>query len=207
MFQLHLQAQVINPKKGIVKSKAWVSKSFLKNFLGCLAPQLDPTNTYETVDTGATTRTNDENGNAIYCPQGYGGGYIYGMSDNQEYKGDELGIVIGIGSAANSAITYTLHNQIDHGIGSGEMEYFGGCFDDNPTVDGNDSYFDIERIFRNSSGGTISVSEYGIIVYRDNQSSYPYPTLIVRDVFSGIDIVDVDDGEYFKVTYRFYVTV
>lgn len=204
MFQLHLEAQTIHPEKGITRSKAWVSKSFLKNFLGCLAPQFDQDNNCSVVDTDGNSRSEGYEKNVLYCPMGYGGGFVYGYSETTEYKGDTVGILIGTGSAANTALTYTLHTQIDHGTGSSEMEYFGGCMNDTTTVDGADSYFDIERIFRNSSGGTISVSEYGIVVLRGSTS---YRILIVRDVFSGGDIVDVDDGEYFKVTYRLLVTV
>lgn len=206
MFRLLLQVQTIHPEKGITQSRAWYSKSFVKNVLGCLAPQMDQENTYTTVDTGANSRTNSVQVNSLYCPIGCGDAYQYGYYMNEKYKGDELGIQIGTGNAANTAITYTLHQRVNHGKASGEMEYFGGTVGV-VIVDGANTYFDIERIFRNSSGGSIAVSEYSIVVIRDNQYGYSYPTLIVRDVFSGGDIVTVADTEIFKVTYTPIVTV
>ena len=205
MFQLHLQAQLFDKRGKLKLSKAWVSKSFLKNVLGCLAPEIDTGNSYDTVDIDANTRSNTEEPNVLYCPQTAGGQYVYGYDDTNRNFSDKVGILVGTGDAANTALTYTLHQQIDHGKSAGQFEYFGGSFGE-VTVDGSDTYFDIERIFRNSSGGPIVVSEYGVSVLRE--SSTCYPTLIVRDVFTDPgDKVTVADGEIFKATYRMYVTV
>jgi len=208
MFQLHLEAQVINPEKGIVKSKAWISKSYVKNILGSLAAQFDTANSYDVVDTGANTRSLNETSGVLYCPMCYGGGFVYGYGGGEEYKGDEIGIQVGNGNAANTALTYTLHQQIVHGSGSGQLEHFGGCLDDVVTVSGSDIYYDIERIFRNSSGGTITVKEYAIVILRNRYINNHYPVLIVRDVFTDPgDWVDVANVEFLKVTYRPIVTV
>lgn len=207
MFQIHLQAQVFDKKGRLRQSKAWVSKSFLKNILGCLAPEIDTDNNYDTVDINANSRGNNSKANVIYCPLAAGGQYVYGHGDSLENTAETLGILVGTGDAANTALTYTLHQLIAHGKSAGQFEYFGGAFGE-VTISGADTYFDIERIFRNSSGGSIVVSEYGISVFRENSYGYCYPTLIVRDVFTDPgDQITVADTEIFKATYRMYVTV
>jgi hypothetical protein len=209
MLKLLLEAQVINPKKGVVRSKAWVSKSFVKNFLHLLYNNMITGTAVTATDIDGTPRT--ATGGAaltmLRCPQAYGGQRVYAYNMTTEYFGEDLGVLVGDGSAANTALTYTLHQQIAHGTASGKLEYAGGFFGQ-PVVSGSDTYFDIERIFRNSSGGDVVVKEYGIAVLWQSSTYSDYPILIVRDVFTDPgDWVTVANGEYFKVTYRLLVTV
>lgn len=210
MFQLQLQVQTIHPEKGVTSSRAWTSKSFVKNFLHLLFGNLITNTTVDPIDTGGTPRNNAssyQTSNLLKCPQVFGGSRVYTYDDYRENFGEDVGIQVGDGVAANTALTYTLHQKIDHGVGTGELEYSGGFFGE-PTIDGADTYFDIERIFRNASGGSIVIKEYSIVVLWGDMSGNSYPILIVRDVFTEeIDWVTVANSEYLKITYRLLVTV
>jgi hypothetical protein len=208
MLKLLLEAQVISPKKGVVRSKAWVSKSFVKNFLHLLYNNMITGTAVTATDVDGTQRSSTgESLTVLRCPQAYGGSRVYAYHQTLEYFGEDVGIQVGDGSAANTALTYTLHQQIEHGTASGKLEYTGGFFGQ-PVVSGSDTYFDIERIFRNSSGGDVVVKEYAIVVLWQTSSYSNYPILIVRDVFTeSEDWVTVADGEYLKITYRLLVTV
>jgi len=159
--------------------------------------------TFSMLDIDGNARNFSASISLMSIPQAGGDQQVFAYSDNIKGKtGDEVGILIGDGVGAVTAQSYYLGAEFSHGTGSGEIEYFGGLVND-VVVSGSDTYFDIERIFRNSSGGTIVVKEYGITVIAGG-----YATLIARDVYSDVgDWVTVTDGEYLKVTYRVKVTV
>lgn len=208
MFQLHLEVQTIHPEKGITSSKAWVSKSFVKTFLQILYRNMSKLSVV-TIDLSGTNRNPWPYipTSILNLPQQSGDGRVYAYRQDDEYFGDEVGILIGTGVAANTALTYTMHTQIEHGITAGKMEYMGGVIND-VVVAGADSYFDIERIFRNRSGGSIVVKEYGISVLNGHGNYGIWPHLIARDYFTDSgDWVTVANTEYLKVTYRLLVMV
>jgi len=208
MFQLHLEVQTIHPEKGVTSSRAWVSKSFVKNFLHLLYRNMGSISSHNAIDIEGNTRNNSvyDPTNIFSLPMVQGNGRVYAYHMVQEYFGDDVGILVGDGSAENTALTYTLHERLYHDPDN-DLEYMGGAIGE-VTVDGSDSYFDIERIFRNVSGGEVIVKEYGIVVLNGTYNGGTYPYLIIRDVFTEeVDWVTVQDGEYLKVTYRLLVTV
>lgn len=201
MLTLYLEKQKINKNGVVLESKVDISHSFIKNFLVCLYRQMSGTS-FSLLDMNGDARDHGYSMNMMPAPQAGGGQGVYVRSDAITKYGDESGIIIGTGTGAVTAQDYYLAARIDHGTGAGEMEYFGGIVN-NVVIDGNDSYFDIERLFRNNSGGSIIIKEYGFSVL-----AYTYPTLIIRDAYlEAGDWVTVADGEYLKVTYRIKVTV
>lgn len=201
MLTLYLEKQRISEDGVVLESKANISHSFVKNFLVCLYRQMAGT-TFSLLDMNGVPRDHGVSMNMMPAPQADGGQGIYVRGDSVQKYGDEVGIIIGTGVGAVSAQDYYLGARIDHGVGAGEMEYFGGKLND-VVIDGNDSYLDIERIFRNSSGNSITIKEYGFSVL-----ALTYPTLVIRDSYADPgDHITVADGEYLKVTYRIKVTV
>ena len=61
--------------------------------------------------------------------------------------------------------------------------------------------FDIERIFRNISGGDITINEIGVYVIADY---YAYNYCIIRDKLA--QGVMVSNGEFLKVKYTIKIT-
>lgn len=201
MLTLYIEKQRFSADGKILESKADISHSFVKNFLGCLYRNMSGL-LFSMLDQDGSTRNYDEHINILAAPQVGGGSRVYAYDDTVSKYGDEVGILIGTGSAGVSAQDYYLSAKIDHGVSAGEMEYFGGRIND-PVIDGSDTYFDIERIFRNSSGGSIVIKEYGLAIIAEY-----YSHLIIRDAYAGAgDWITVADGEYLKVTYRIKVTV
>jgi len=201
MLTLYIEKQRFSKDGNILESKADISHSFIKNFLGCLYRQMSSLS-FSMLDIDGNARNYSGHVNMMPAPQADGGQRVYGNEEARTKYGDEVGILIGTGTSAVSAQDYYLAAKINHGTGAGEMEYFGGRLND-VVIDGDDTYFDIERIFRNGSGDSIVVKEYGFSVI-----AYRYPTLVIRDSYSGAgDWITVADGEYLKVTYRIKVTV
>lgn len=207
MLTLYIAKQRFDKDGKILESKVDISRSFVKNFLGCLYRNMAQLN-YSMPDIHGDSRNTGYQYNMMPAIQADGGQRVWGYSDSDstiEKFGDEVGILIGTGTSSVDAQDYSLSAKIDHGLGAGEMEYFGGRVND-VVIEGSggsDSWFDIERIFRNGSGNPIVIKEYGFSVI-----AWLYATLIIRDSYSDPgDWVTVQDGEYFKVTYRIKVTV
>ena len=122
---------------------------------------------------------------------------------------DDCGIVIGTGSTAVAVADDNLATPIVHGAGSGQMIHY-GCWALNYTTGASSSSFDIERIFRNDSGGSIVVAEIGVYIRAGfdttggTSESEVVGFCILRDVLGAT--VTVLNGEYLKVKYTITVS-
>ena len=114
--------------------------------------------------------------------------------------GENLGPVVGSGTAAVSIDDYQLATQITHGTGIGQLS-FGAVTFNAPQTSGQSRYFEIVRQFTNSSGGTVTLNEIGLHM-NNEPSSYYY--LCLRDVLSSS--IEVADGKVLTVTYRILTT-
>jgi hypothetical protein len=120
------------------------------------------------------------------------------------------GIVIGTGTTAVDATDTSLETPIADGIASGEMEHF-TCGVGNFATVSTTASFDIERLFRNSSGDAIVINEVGIYSVVTNtatgfETGNPYlrHVCMLRDVLSSG--FSVPDGEYLRVVYTISFT-
>ncbi len=201
MLSLLLQTQILDKDKNIIKQKAFIAQSFVSNFLACLMRNMKQ-NSVTMIDTSTTERTVSVTDNFLSTI--IAGGTTE-LSANQQSTGDSadnIGLLVGTSVSATTWNQSSMVSKIAHGTGSGELEYFGGFIGD-VVLSGADAYFDIERIFRNNSGGSIDVKEFGLVGLI---STYGY--LYVRDAFTDSgDWATVADGEYLKVTYRLKITV
>ena len=120
---------------------------------------------------------------------------------------DECGIVVGTSATAVAVADDNLVAIIANGSSAGQFVYY-GCYGLNYATGASSASFDIERIFRNSSGGNITVAEIGIYATATNQSSpidsQVYGFCILRDVLGAT--VTVNNGEYLKVKYTITVS-
>lgn len=123
-----------------------------------------------------------------------------------EIMADECGIVIGTSSTAVAVGDDNLVTPIAHGASAGQMTHY-GCYGLNYTTGASSASFDVERIFRNDSGGSITVAEIGIYAATTMDSTYAASQsfCLLRDVIS--PTVAVGDGEYLKVKYTITVSV
>lgn len=114
---------------------------------------------------------------------------------------EDRGVAVGTGNTAPNISDYDLETIIDHGTGSGELQY-GAMTYGLPATDATLSHFTLTRDFANDSGGSITVNEAGVY-YR--VIAYQYGTdhvhvLGIRDIISGG--ISVPDGQTLTVNYR-----
>jgi hypothetical protein len=177
------------------------SKSFLKGFVWCLNSAF--------TSAKATSAIQDTQGNIDTPISGYqwsfhpGGDSQYLFSSSSYLKTDEVGIVVGTGNTPITVDDYKLASQIYHGSTSGKFEYL-SCAITNLVVSGAAYSFDLQRIFLNSSGGSIDIAEIGIYsrIYLSPSGNSNF--MIIRDIVSAAETVT--DGVYIKATYTFQIT-
>ncbi|MGC9113289.1 hypothetical protein [Acidilobus sp.] len=123
------------------------------------------------------------------------------------------GIVVGSGSNTVSPTLVSLAAPITNGTGAGQLQYQAMSFSSGVTVSGNTTSFTLSRSFVNSSGGTVTVSEIGIIAYvsgfamtnvSTNSSVSSDYFLLAYDVPSSA--ITVQNGQTLQITYTFSVT-
>ena len=114
------------------------------------------------------------------------------------------GIIVGTGTTAVAPTDYQLATRIADGITSGALEYF-PCGGTTPTNSGTSGSFTLERLFRNSSGGSITINEVGIYCIRTNVGTLDTRNFcIIRDIVSpGFAVAN---GEYMRVIYTITLT-
>ena len=104
--------------------------------------------------------------------------------------GHVRGIVVGSGSTASDFDDTKLETVIDHGTGSGELEYG----DQTETTNEADGVYDVDvsRTFTNNSGGNVTVNEIGIYGSTNaTESTTTNMHMLLREVLdSGITIPD-----------------
>jgi len=160
-------------------------RSFVKAFLQIFS-YITSDVTINIIDTGGTSRSvSTTNSGAFFI---YSGGL----------DSWSAGIVVGTSNQPVAITDYAMIALIPNGIGTGKLEYY-GSYSCNNTVSGSVASFDIEGIFKNSSGGDIIISEVG--VYSKGYYSYQY--CLIRDVPTPVTI---SDGEWLKVKYTIQVT-
>jgi len=117
------------------------------------------------------------------------------------------GIVVGTGTTAVAPTDYQLATQVVDGTSSGQLEIF-PCGGTNFTTSGLTASFDLERLFRNSSGGSITINEVGVYSAHDAYDGFSLGLLAhfctIRDIVSpGFAVAN---GEYMRIVYTLSVT-
>jgi len=116
-------------------------------------------------------------------------GHGIDSGDNCNIMGEvgesDQGIVVGTGTNSVAKDDYCLQTQINHGTGSGELQYDAQIVNAYITPNLSSGYLEINisRSFTNSSGASITINEVGIITKKYNHF------LIARDIISGGHVV------------------
>jgi len=113
------------------------------------------------------------------------------------------GIVCGTSSAAVDAGDYYLTAVITDGTGSGQLSYGNNTTSTGSVATGSSiTSFDVTRPIANSSGGTITVEEIGLVM-SISITAVVRGFMYLRDLTGG---VDVGDGQTLTVTYTITTT-
>lgn len=175
--------------------------SWTRNMANILASQFCALNATSAASWGDTHLSLKNQAGTVHGNTGYSIG-AGGSTPMYAVLGDDTqGIAIGTGAGASSFEDYAL-TKIAHGSAGGEMWYF--AFEEViQTWNSGPRTWDIEmaRIFRNYSGGSITVNEIGLI----GRYLYGYSStddyLVARDkLTSGIAVAD---DEVFAARYAF----
>ncbi len=200
-FKAYLTIIVRNEKGDIVKVHKQWSHSPTSNFIGLLLPTNWYSNTnssWSITTVGGGSAGFNSNSNPIAYPAS--------SSNCPAYL---TMIQVGSGSQSNPYSAYSLAAPIANGSGSGQLLYGAPSVSQTPTVSGSSVYFIISQTFNNNSGGTVTITEAGIVVYLNtvNKSSVRCSlignTLVWYDVLSSP--ISVPNGGSITIYYTFTV--
>jgi len=192
-IEMFLHAHSYDARGRLTQGLIQRSDSFLPNFMGMLYSQLNaPYGGSGTRGSGPTT----SGANQIFIDD-------YGAYASDEWlttnggSGDaSYGIQVGTGTAANSTSTYALASQIANGTGSGQLSYGSNSY----SWSAGTTSTIVIRSFINNSGGSITVSEVGLV-----WESNGYDFIMIRDVLSSS--VTIANGVSFVAQYNISITV
>ena len=108
---------------------------------------------------------------------------------------------VGTGVTAVSINDYKIETIINHGIGSGQLQYSAVTFGA-PTTTAAGTTFIVTRVFTNGSGNSITINEISIVV---TAGASDYLHLIVHDNL--VSPVTLANGETVTLNYTFQTTI
>jgi hypothetical protein len=192
---------IVRDKDGkIIKKYKQKSHSPTANFIGLMLPLKyfsETGNPYILTSTSNTTLnykpsiSNASNG--INYPNNYGGNKTYLVN-----------IIVGSGSNSNPYSAYNLSAPISNGSGAGQLLYGSLELPTSVAINGSQAYFIISQVYYNQSGGTITISEVGIVIYLGiNSIGTLGNTLVWYDTLSSP--ISVGSGQNIVIYYTFSV--
>jgi len=132
--------------------------------------------------------------------------YPNGTVNNPTYL---LMIQVGSGSQTNPYSAYSLASPIANGTGSGQLVYSQPPVSSNVIASGNSAYFTISQTFNNQSGGTITITEVGVILNLVLGQSGTTNTTNIGQVLVWYDVlsspISVPNGGSVTIYYTFMV--
>jgi hypothetical protein len=199
-MRLYVELELKDEDGRVLHRRRFRSHSYLKQLIAMLRGIMY--HTYGYSNAGNTTVV-DTSGTARSYPS-TSGIYYAGIPLNCPSASSEYGLVVGSGTASNTADTYALQTLISHGTGSGQLSYGSQTFED-LVVSGSTIYFRIIRTFTNNSGASITVNEIGLYAKAYDSGNIARIFCIARDVLS--TGVTVGNGKTLTVRYILSVTV
>jgi hypothetical protein len=155
-FKAYLTVIVRDADGNIVRVHKQWSRSPTSNFISILLPS----NWYNITKQRSTIVTT---GNASY-PYSPSTDVFYYPTTDGNYPTYLAMIQVGSGSQSNPYSAYSLAAPIANGSGTGQLVYGQPSVSSSPTVSGSSAYFYISQTFNNNSGGTIIITEIGILL-------------------------------------------
>jgi hypothetical protein len=204
-FNAYLTVVVRDSEGRIVKVHRQRSHSPTANFIGFMLPL-----TYFNITGNSVPITNTGGSINGYKPAISTGAaciaYPNGTANNPSYI---VMIQVGSGTQSNPYNAYKLAAPIANSSGTGQLIYGQPSVPPNITVSGNEAYFTISQTFNNSSGGTVTITEVGIItqiqaISSNNANHINYGQVLVwYDVLSSS--ISVSNGGSVTIYYTFTV--
>jgi hypothetical protein len=162
----------------IVKYGRHEMHSFVNNFLKFLEAFMksDGVGSTTITDTGGSSRT-------VYGARTTTSYYVSEMGALASDNDDTYGILVGSGTTTVNLNQYALASKISHGSGTGQLDYDPVSADDygvDTSVSPPVYRLRLVRVFKNLTGGVVTIKEVGIAVRYRTDTDYKF--LIARDV-------------------------
>jgi hypothetical protein len=204
-FKAYLTIIVRNSEGKVVKVHRQRSHSPTSNFIGLMLPL-----TYFNV-TGSSYTLKNTGGTAYgYKPTISVTAQCISYPDAAaNYPSYIVMIQVGSGQQSNPYTAYSLAAPIANGSGTGQLVYGQPSVPSNITVSGSEAYFTISQTFNNNSGGTVTITEVGIIIYLQFSQSYNSSYTNFGQVLVWYDVlnssISVANGGSVTIYYTFAV--
>ncbi len=200
-MNLYCSITHFNKRGKIKKNINFQSRSFLKVFMQWMFCAMS--NYSVTTSVIDITNSSRSIGDCISIGNSGGDSYFYvSVLNNKAITAPaSCGIVLGTGSTAVAVADYKLETLIANGTAATQLKYY-GCWGYPVTSTSTTSTLNIERLFENVSGGTITISEAGIYGV---QAPVAYNFCFIRDLVS--PTISVLNGEYLKVIYSIQTSI
>jgi len=159
-FNVYLTVVVRDNKGRVIRTHRQRSHSPTANFRTAILPE----QWYRETGTSASwTNTSGTTNTIISIPDGSHSLISYPNS-NTNYQTYLVGIMVGSGQQSNPESAYKLAAPIANGTGAGQLIYQPPTLPSQIMINGNSAYFYIEQTYVNQSGGTVTITEVGIVV-------------------------------------------
>jgi len=204
-FNVYLTVVVRDSEGKVVKVHRQRSHSPTANFIGLMLPLtyfVATGNSYTIKTTGGSTYSyqplNNNNSPCISYP-----------NSAHSFPSYIVMIQVGSGQQSNPYTAYSLAAPIANGSGTGQLVYGQPMIPSNITVSGSSAYFAISQAFSNNSGGTVTITEVGIVTQIvlaasvNSSSSFSGNILMWYDVLSSP--ISVPNGGSVTIYYTFTV--
>ena len=204
-FNVYLIAIVRDSNGNIIRVHRQRSHSPTANFIGLFLPI-----SYFSTNNVSFTITNVTGGTCSYRP-GTGNSYqdISYPNNEMNHSTNIVMIQVGSGQQSNPYTATALAAPIANGSGAGQLVYQSVTPPSTITLNGNTAYFYITQTYNNISGGTVTITEVGIILRLsttkiDNSASTSCGNILVwYDTFSSP--ISVPNGGSVTIYYAFTV--
>jgi len=158
-FNTYLTVIVRDSEGNIIKVHKQKSHSPTTNFIALLLPV-----NYYTSTNRSITITGLAGASWNYQPAFSNNGYnITYPNDGNSFYSYLLEIYVGSGTQSNPLTATNLAAPIANGSGAGQLIYGAVSVSPSITVNGSSAYFYISQTFSNQSGGTITITEVGVV--------------------------------------------
>jgi hypothetical protein len=208
-FNVYLIAIVRDAEGRVIDIHKQRSHSPTFNFMYTIIP--DQWYLYEaSLGTCGATYTNTSGNSG--CNSNVPGGYDHLPAYPNSGANDPMYLVmiqVGSGQQSDPYNSYSLAEPIANGSGAGQLIYGSPSVSSSITINGNSAYFTISQTFNNNSGGTVTITEVGVITENyftnyNNAHTYNFGTLLTwYDVLS--PSISVPNGGSVTIYYTFTV--
>jgi hypothetical protein len=204
-FNVYLTVVVRDSEGKVVKVHRQRSHSPTANFIGLMLPLtyfVVTGNSYTIKTTGGSTYNYKPAISATVACISY-------PNSANNYPSYIVMIQVGSGQQSNPYSAYSLAAPIANGTGQGQLVYGQPSVPPNITVSGSEAYLTISQTFNNNSGGTVTITEVGIVTQIAFGASYSNVVTFSGNVLVWYDVlsspISVPNGGSVTIYYTFTV--